>query len=74
MIVCYSLQDFIWPEFKRKEIFYCSPNLTRWKDDRYFHFRNTTEFGNENVQQNLTEIADKFFECLTILWGWRLKG
>ena len=20
------------------------------------------------------EIADELFECLTILWGWRLKG
>ena len=26
---------------------------------------------NETIRR---QIADELFECLTILWGWRLKG
>ena len=28
----------------------------------------------KHIQNNSTAVADELLECLTILWGWRLKG
>ena len=39
----------------------------------YFNIINESVYVHKMVKPKFLAVADELFECLTILWGWRLK-